>query len=125
MVKILKSAKGGILNNMRIVIDIPKEFEDHFRFDKFNDSLNRLRADAHCLAGNYEQELCDMLIEAFARSVFLPGGHGDLIDRNSALDDDGLCEFHRYDDYIKMRNYLKSVTAIIEADKEVEYEDSN
>lgn len=50
---------------MKIEIDIPKEFESHFRHDRFKDSLSRLYADAGCLAGNYERELCDMLIEAF------------------------------------------------------------
>lgn len=46
----------------------------------------------------------------------LPKGHGDLIDRKLVLSDDGLCEFHRYDDYVKMRNYLKSIPTIIKSD---------
>ena len=50
---------------MKITIDIPKEFEEHWKDDRFEDSLNRLKADAHCLAGNYEKEIIDMLIVAF------------------------------------------------------------
>ena len=38
----------------------------------------------------------------------------DLISREKALADDGLAEFHRYDDYSKMRNYLKSLPSAFE-----------
>ena len=55
--------------------------------------------------------------KAIRNGIPLPKGHGDLIDRNLALSDDGLCEFHMYDDYVKMRNYLKSIPPIIESDK--------
>lgn len=65
---------------MKIIIDIPEEFESHFERDRFDDSLCRLRTDAHCIAGKYEQELCDMLIEAFNNGTPLPKGHGRLID---------------------------------------------
>ena len=53
---------------MRIEIEIPKEFEEHFKQDKFEDSLHRLCADAHLIAGNYEQETAIMLIKAFKES---------------------------------------------------------
>ena len=50
---------------MKIVIEIPEEFEAHWIVDCFEDSLHRLSADAHLLAGNYEQETAKMLIKAF------------------------------------------------------------
>ena len=50
---------------MKIVIEIPEEFEAHWIVDCFEDSLQRLSADAHLLAGNYEQETAKMLIKAF------------------------------------------------------------
>lgn len=52
---------------MKITIELPKEFEEHFRRDRFEDSLKRLKGDAgtFCLAGRYEMELCDMLTAAF------------------------------------------------------------
>ena len=53
---------------MGIEIEIPKEFEEHFKQDKFEDTLHRLSADAHLIAGNYEQETAIMLIKAFADS---------------------------------------------------------
>ena len=50
---------------MEMIIRIPKEFEEQYLWDQFEDSLHRLSADAHLLAGNYEQEVAVMLIEAF------------------------------------------------------------
>lgn len=50
---------------MRVILEIPKEFEEHFNTDRFEDSLHRLSADAHLLAGNYEQETAKMLWQAF------------------------------------------------------------
>lgn len=57
---------------MTITLTIPKEFEDHFNADRFKDSLNRLAADAHLLAGLYERELALMLIEVFAQAEVEP-----------------------------------------------------
>jgi hypothetical protein len=54
---------------MKLLIDIPKEFEEHFNKDRFEDSLHRLSADAHLIAGNYEQETAIMLISAFQNAV--------------------------------------------------------
>ena len=61
---------------MRIEIEIPKEFEEHFKQDKFKDSLERIMADikhslenGDCLcAGNYEYETIKMLEKAFEDS---------------------------------------------------------
>ena len=61
---------------MRIEIEIPKEFEEHFKKDKFTDSLERIMADikyslenGDCLcAGRYEYETIEMLQKAFENS---------------------------------------------------------
>lgn len=53
---------------MRIEIEIPKEFEGHFEQDRFEDSLHRLCADAHLIAGKYDKEVAIMLINAFKES---------------------------------------------------------
>lgn len=67
---------------MKLIIDIPKEFEKHFQADRFEDSLRRLSADAHLIAGLYEQETALMLVEAFATAVPVPP-HGRLIDADA------------------------------------------
>lgn len=53
---------------MKVVLNIPDEFLQHFYSDRFKDSLERLEA-SHLLAGNYERELCQMLIKAFDESL--------------------------------------------------------
>ena len=61
---------------MRIEIEIPEEFEEHFKQDKFKDSLERIMADIEyslengdCLcAGRYEYETIEMLEKALENS---------------------------------------------------------
>ena len=55
---------------MKIEIEIPKGFEEHFKLDKFKDSFERIMADLNnCLcAGNYEYETIEMLKKAFEDS---------------------------------------------------------
>ena len=55
---------------MRIEIEIPKEFEEHFKQDKFKDSLERIMADLKnsLCAGNYEYETIEMLEKALENS---------------------------------------------------------
>jgi hypothetical protein len=50
---------------MKLQINIPKEYEDDFKENKFEDAFQRLKIDAHELAGLYERETADMFIEAF------------------------------------------------------------
>ena len=69
---------------MTVLIKIPREFEQHFKADRFEDSLHRLSADAHLLAGNYEQETAKMLFEAFKSAVPVPP-HGKLIDADALI----------------------------------------
>lgn len=66
--------------DMKLVIDIPKDFEQHFNEDKFKDSLLRLKADTNyglefesTISGNYEIELLDMLVEAFEKAEIIWG----------------------------------------------------
>ena len=58
---------------MKVMIEIPQEFEEHFERDRFEDSLQRLIVDSHCAAGRYERELCGMLIEALKMSRHIIG----------------------------------------------------
>ena len=71
---------------MEIRMTIPKEFEEHFKFDKFKDSLCRIRFDLSeyinsegsqdftPMSGNYEQELADALPAMFASAEPLNDG---------------------------------------------------
>ena len=60
---------------MRIEIDIPKEFEEHFKKDKFKDSLEKIMADikyslenGDYLCCKYEYETIEMLEKALENS---------------------------------------------------------
>ena len=54
-----------------ITIDIPTIFEYEFNSDRFENTFRRMKADAHCLAGNYETETIEMLIVAFKNAEIL------------------------------------------------------
>lgn len=62
---------------MKIEIEIPEEFEEHFYKDKFSESFGRIIADIESdaertlLAGNYEKEVVEMLKKAF-EAVYVP-----------------------------------------------------
>lgn len=61
---------------MKLLIEIPKEFEEHFNNDRFKDSLERIRVDIQCglecskikMAGLYELELIQMLRNAMTKA---------------------------------------------------------
>lgn len=60
---------------MKITINIPKEFEQHFNGDRFKHSLERVRSDCTgmddtALSGQYDLEVLDMLIEALKNAEF-------------------------------------------------------
>lgn len=75
---------------MQIVIDIPEEEFGIDINDKFQDFFRRLRVEIkeHLISGTglvcgaYELETIEMFLNAFANSITLSKGHGDLIDRN-------------------------------------------
>ena len=56
---------------MKILLEIPKEFEGEYENDRFADSLCRVKSDlAWCrmVSGNYERETVEMLYQAFLKS---------------------------------------------------------
>jgi stalled ribosome rescue protein Dom34 len=73
---------------MKVIIDIPKEFEDDIK-DNFQDFFERVKVEiAHrvntddtLLCGNYERETAEMLLEAFNNMSVIPKviTNGDMI----------------------------------------------
>ena len=53
---------------MKILIDIPKEFEADYNTDRFAEFFHRCLADMGRCCGNYEQETAEMMEKAFAES---------------------------------------------------------
>ena len=56
---------------MKLIIDIPKEFEIDYKGDKFKDFFSRVLCDIDegVLCGNYEKETAEMFLKAFDESV--------------------------------------------------------
>lgn len=52
---------------MKVVIDIPKDFEGDYIADKFKDFFSRVIADINCkgMCGRYEKEIAEMFLKAF------------------------------------------------------------
>ena len=51
--------------NLVVQIKIPEKFIGEWKKDRFKETFERVKADFHFMAGNYEEETIDMLIEAF------------------------------------------------------------
>ena len=52
---------------MKVVIDIPKDFEGDYIADKFRDFFSRVIVDIDCkgMCGRYEKEIAEMFLKAF------------------------------------------------------------
>lgn len=100
---------------MKLLIEIPKEFERHFEADRFAGSLQRLSADAHLLAGLYDQETATMLIQAF-KHVFRVPSDARLINATELLNDlEDRGWFDDADMYIAKRAVYDAHTIIPDA----------
>lgn len=56
---------------MELLISLPNELAEHFNFDAFQDSFNRIKSDIStngCLSGRYERELVDALTSVFLKA---------------------------------------------------------
>ena len=56
---------------MKLIIDIPTEFETDYKGDKFKDFFSRVLCDIEkgVMCGNYEKETVEMFLKAFDESV--------------------------------------------------------
>ena len=73
---------------MKILIDIPKEFEADYNTDRFAEFFHRCFADMGTCCGNYEQETAEMMEKAFEKSR--------LYDPNKVLDRLWDASFERF-----------------------------
>ena len=106
---------------MKIEIEIPKEFEEHFNQDKFKDSLKRIMADikyslknGDCLcSGRYEFETIEMLEKAFGNSK--PAYDIEkAVEELEELDDKAITRYKNgnFGDFDGVEYYIKKREAI-------------
>ena len=53
---------------MKVLIDIPEEFEVDYNTDRFGDFFKRAKADMDVMCGTYERETADVIVKAFEKS---------------------------------------------------------
>nr|DAG65052.1 MAG TPA: hypothetical protein [Bacteriophage sp.] len=53
---------------MKVLLDIPEEFEVDYNTDRFRDFFKRAKADMDVMCGTYERETADVLVKAFEKS---------------------------------------------------------
>lgn len=53
---------------MKVLIDIPEEFQVDYHTDRFRDFFERAVADMDVMCGTYERETADVLAKAFEES---------------------------------------------------------
>ena len=108
---------------MRIELEIPKEFEEHFKQDKFKDSLERIMADikhslenGDCLcAGRYEYETIEMLEKSFENSRKAYNIDKVVEELKEAMQDLSVIEILSHIDFDStiqnsLENFLKAIT---------------
>ena len=54
---------------MKVLLDIPEEFEIDYRTDRFGDFFKRAKADMSAICGRYERETAEVLSKAFQESL--------------------------------------------------------
>lgn len=58
---------------MKILIDIPKEFEVDYNTDRFAEFFHRCLVDMNTCCGNYEQETAEMMEKHLKEQTLRPG----------------------------------------------------
>ena len=119
---------------MKLIVDIPdKEFGIEIE-DKFQDFFKKLEVEikkhmisgTNLLCGAYELETIQMLMQALAKGIPLPEGHGRLIDENELLEmtKSYKSELGRLkaDPFVKsgietVESFINDLPTIIEADE--------
>lgn len=94
---------------MKLIIDIPKEFETDYKGDKFKDFFSRVLCDIDKgnLCGNYEKETAEMFLKTFDESVPMANIVEKLEREKSKSVYDSDSEINVKDAYTKAINIVK------------------
>ena len=78
---------------MKLIIDIPTEFETDYKGDKFKDFFSRVLCDIEkgVLCGNYEKEAAEMFLKAFDESIFMD----NIVEKLEEYAKSKICDRHK------------------------------
>lgn len=79
---------------MKLIIDIPTEFETDYNGDKFKDFFSRVLCDIEkgkCLCGSYEIETAEMFLKAFDESVPMD----NIVEKLEEYAKSKICDNHK------------------------------
>ena len=110
---------------MKLIIDIPKEFESDYNGDLFKDFFSRVLCDIQqngTICGNYEKEIAEMFLKAFDESKKMDNnGWIPCSERLPAKYGEYLC-VNKYGSYILGYPYRKKADddlIMVETDNEI------
>lgn len=96
---------------MKVIIDIPKEFENDYKSDNFKDFFSRVLCDIKngTLCGNYEKETAEMFLTAFDESVPMD----NIVEKLEKLKKDDDCLAYCYQFYSKTCDIYEKAMNIV------------
>ena len=96
---------------MKLIIDIPKEFETDYKGDKFKDFFSRVLCDiGKCvLCGNYEKETAEMFLKAFDESVPMANIVEKLEEKHMDISGNTSLHYLYSEGYIDALDYVSDI----------------
>lgn len=97
---------------MKLIIDIPKEFETDYNGDKFNDFFSRVLCDIEkgkCLCGSYEIETAEMFLKAFDESKPMANIVDKLEEKHMDISGNTSLHYLYSEGYIDALDYVSDI----------------
>lgn len=96
---------------MKIVIEIPEEFEHDYKTDKFKDFFSRVQCDIEngTLCGNYEKETTEMFLKAFDESVPMDNIVKKLEEKHIDISGNTSLHYLYSEGYIDALDYVSNI----------------
>lgn len=93
---------------MKLIIDIPTEFETDYNGDKFKDFFSRVLCDIEkgkCLCGSYEIETAEMFLKAFDESVTM----ANIVEK---LEEEKTMAYDKWDGGSSYKAYQQAINIV-------------
>ena len=96
---------------MKLIIDIPTEFETDYNGDKFKDFFSRVLCDIDkgVLCGNYEKETAEMFLKTFDESVPMANIVDKLEEKHMDISGNTSLHYLYSEGYIDALDYVSDI----------------